>query len=131
MVHAQTFSHLPNSEVAYLCDVDSVVLGKASAVVKNGSPAKGIEDFRRALDDKAVDAVAIATPDFWHTPMAILALQAGKHVYLEKPCGHNPREGELLTAAARKYGHQVQQGTQQRSAARTIEAWHAIRDGAI
>lgn len=131
MVHAHNFSRLPNSEVAYLCDVDSAVLGKASAAVNGAASLRSIEDFRRALDDKAVDAVAIATPDHWHTPMAILALQAGKHVYLEKPCGHDPREGELLVAAARKYGRQVQQGTQQRSAARTIEALQLIREGAL
>jgi predicted dehydrogenase len=130
MVHAQNFSRLPNSEVAYLCDVDSAVLRKASTATQGGTP-KGIEDFRRALDDKSVDAVAIATPDHWHTPMAILALKAGKHVYLEKPCGHNPREGELLVAAARKYGHHVQQGSQQRSAARTIEALQLVREGAL
>ena len=63
--------------------------------------------------------------------MAILALKAGKHVYLEKPCGHNPREGELLVAAAQKYGKQVQQGSQQRSSPRTIDALRAIKDGAI
>jgi predicted dehydrogenase len=63
--------------------------------------------------------------------MAILALQAGKHVYLEKPCGHNAREGELLVAAAKKYGKHVQQGSQQRSSARTIEALQMIREGAV
>ena len=62
-----------------------------------------IGDFRRALDDKDVDAIAIATPDHWHTPMTILALKAGKHVYLEKPSGHDPHEDELLIAAAAKY----------------------------
>ncbi len=131
MVHAENFSRLANAEVAYLCDVDGAVLRKAAAAVKQDRAPTAIEDFRRALDDKRVDAVSIATPDHWHAPMAIMALQAGKHVYLEKPCGHNPREGELLVAAARKYGRHVQQGTQQRSAARTIEALQMIRDGAI
>jgi len=135
LVHAQNFARLPNSEVAYLCDVDSAVLGKAATATAT-TPAhartpKLIEDFRRALDDKDVDVVSIAAPDHWHTPMAILALKAGKHVYLEKPCGHNPREGELLVAAAKRYGKLVQQGSQQRSAARTIEALQMIRDGAI
>jgi predicted dehydrogenase len=132
MVHAQNFATLKNSDVAYLCDVDSKVLAKAA----NGMPAeskavKPIDDFRRALDDKNVDVVSIATPDHWHAPMAILAMQAGKHVYLEKPCGHNPREGELLVAAQQKYNRLVQMGTQQRSSARTIEAVQMIRDGAI
>jgi predicted dehydrogenase len=131
MVHAQNFARLPNAEVAYLCDVDSTVLGKAAAALKQARTPRPLEDFRRALDDKTVDAVSIATPDHWHAPMAILAMKAGKHVYLEKPCGHNPHEGTLLVAAARKYGKQVQQGSQQRSAARTIEALQLIREGAI
>ncbi|MES2178628.1 MAG: Gfo/Idh/MocA family oxidoreductase [Gemmatimonadota bacterium] len=133
MVHAQNFAKLANSEVAYLCDVDSTVLAKAMAAsARNGAKQpKGIEDFRRALDDKSVDAVSIATPDHWHAPMAILALKAGKHVYLEKPCGHNPREGELLVEATKKYGKHVQQGSQQRSSPRTIEALQMIREGAI
>ncbi|MDB4917712.1 MAG: oxidoreductase domain protein [Gemmatimonadetes bacterium] len=131
MVHAQNFSKAANSEVAYLCDVDSAVLSKAMSGTSQGRTPKAIEDFRRALDDRTVDAVSIATPDHWHAPMAILALKAGKHVYLEKPCGHNPREGELLVAAQAKYGKQVQQGSQQRSSPRTIEALAAIRGGII
>lgn len=132
-VHASNFSTLPNSEVAYLCDVDSTVLGKAASamVPRQSRSAKAIADFRRALDDKDVDAVSIATPDHWHAPMAILALKAGKHVYLEKPCGHNPREGELLVAAQHKYGKHVQQGSQQRSSPRTIDALRMIKEGAI
>ncbi|HET9013273.1 MAG TPA: Gfo/Idh/MocA family oxidoreductase [Gemmatimonadaceae bacterium] len=131
MVHAQNFARLPNAQVAYLCDVDGAVLRKAAGAIRQSRTAVAIEDFRRALDDKAVDAVSIATPDHWHTAMAILALKAGKHVYLEKPCGHNAREGELLTAAAKKYDRHVQQGSQQRSAARTIEALQMVREGAI
>jgi predicted dehydrogenase len=131
VVHAQNFSRLPRAEVAYLCDVDSVVLGKAMSAARQGRAPIAIGDFRRALDDKHVDAVSIATPDHWHTPMAILALKAGKHVYLEKPCGHDAHEGELLVAAAARYGKHVQQGTQQRSAGLTIEALAMIRDGAI
>ena len=63
---------------------------------------KGVADFRRILDDQSVDAVTIATPDHWHVPVALLALAAGKHVYVEKPCSHNVREGQLLVAAAKK-----------------------------
>ena len=68
-----------------------------------------------ALESKEVDAITIATPDHWHTPMAVLALKAGKHVYVEKPSSQNPREGELLVAAQKKYGKLVQVGDQQRS----------------
>ncbi len=132
-VHAQNFARLPNSEVAYLCDVDSTVLAKAMQQASSGqeSPPKAIGDFRRALDDKHVDVVTVATPDHWHAPMALLAMQAGKHVYLEKPCGHNARVGELLVAGQMKSGRLVQMGTQQSSSPRTIEALAAIHDGVI
>jgi predicted dehydrogenase len=83
------------------------------------------------LDDKNVDAVVIATPDHWHTPAALYALQAGKHVYLEKPVSHNPREGEMLTEAAAKYGKIVQVGTQRRSWPRVAEAIRLVQSGAI
>jgi len=132
-VLAKTFARTPNVTVAYLCDVDSQVLAKAAAAVGplQASPPKAISDFRRALDDKNVDALVIAAPDHWHTPAAILALQAGKHVYVEKPCGHNAHEGELIVAAQVKYQRAVQMGTQQRSAARSIELMQALKDGLI
>jgi len=133
MVHARNFKRLKNTTVAYLCDVDANVLAKAQRALEQdgGAVPKAIADFRRALDDKSVDALAIAAPDHWHTPAAILAMQAGKHVYVEKPCGHNPREGEVLVAAQRKHRRVVQMGNQQRSAPRSIEAVAAIRDGLI
>jgi predicted dehydrogenase len=128
-VHAQNFARGKNTEVAYVCDVDSTVLSKVLKQTQDAQSKtpKAIDDFRRALDDKAVDAISIATPDHWHAPMALLAMKAGKHVYLEKPCGHNPREGELLVEAQKKYGRVVQMGTQQRSSSRTIEALQAIK----
>src|SRR6185503_11167484 len=126
-VLAKTFAKTANAEVAAVCDVDSTVLAKAAAAVS----AKPITDFRRALDDKSIDALVIATPDHWHAPAAILAMAAGKHVYLEKPCGHNAREGEMLVDAQRKSKRVVQMGTQRRSSPRAIEAVQAIRDGAI
>ncbi|HEV8598456.1 MAG TPA: Gfo/Idh/MocA family oxidoreductase [Gemmatimonadales bacterium] len=133
IVHAQNFAKLANSQVAYICDVDSSVTGKAVAAAGKGQTAavKVSGDFRRVLDDKTVDAIAIATPDHWHAPMTILALQAGKHVYLEKPSGHDPREDELLIDAVRKYPLQVQLGTQRRSGPRFFEAIQAVKDGAI
>ena len=132
-VLAGNFMRSPNTEIAYLCDVDATVLAKAQAGVQGDgvrSP-RAIADFRRALDDKNVDAIAIAAPDHWHTPAAILALKAGKHVYVEKPASHDPRELELLVGAQRKYSRLVQIGNQQRSAARSIEAIQAIREGVI
>ena len=120
-VLAKVFAKSPNAAVAAVCDVDSTVLAKAvAAVAQSQTPSpKPLSDFRRALDDKSIDALVIAAPDHWHAPAAILAMSAGKHVYLEKPCGHNAREGELLVEAQRKHGRVVQMGTQQRSAPRT------------
>src|SRR6266566_653680 len=132
-VLARTFARAAHAEVAYVCDVDSLVLAKGvSAVASAQSKApKGLGDFRKALEDKDVDALVIAAPDHWHTPAALLAMQAGKHVYVEKPCGHNPREGELLVEAQQKHKRVVQMGTQQRSAPRSIEVIQAIKEGAI
>jgi predicted dehydrogenase len=132
VVHAQNFSSLPNSEVAYICDVDASVIAKAAAASRSQAAApKIIGDFRRALDDKSVDAISIAAPDHWHAPMTLLAMKAGKHVYVEKPSGHDPREDELLIAASAKYKSHVQLGTQRRSGPRFFEAIQAIKDGAI
>jgi predicted dehydrogenase len=127
------FARATNATVGYVCDVDSQVLARGAAAIgglQSRAP-KAVADFRRALEDKDVDALVIAAPDHWHAPATILALQAGKHVYLEKPCGHNAREGELLVAAQRKYQRAVQMGTQQRSAPRSIELVQAIKEGLI
>ncbi len=133
LAHVQLFAGLPNVEIAYICDVDDRAIAKgldAAAKVQAAVP-RGVRDFRRALDDKQVDAIAIATPDHWHAPMAILALAAGKHVFVEKPCSHNPGEGELLIMAAKKSGLHVQMGNQRRSFAAMQEAVAQIRSGAI
>ena len=122
-VLARTFARSTHAAVAYVCDVDSSVLAKGVSAVAQvqGTSPKALGDFRKALEDKDVDALVIAAPDHWHTPAALLAMQAGKHVYVEKPCGHNAREGELLVEAQRKHQRVVQMGTQQRSAPRSIE----------
>src|SRR5258708_4659584 len=108
---------LPNVTVAAICDVDdrAIAKGVKATLQRQKTEPKGIKDFRKVLEDKSIDAVTIATPDHWHAPMAILALAAGKHVYVEKPCSHNPREGELLIEAVRKYGRVCQMGNQRRS----------------
>ena len=132
-VLAQNFAVAENSEVAYICDVDQRAMDKGVQTIgkMQRRVPKGIGDFRRALDDKSIDALVIAAPDHWHTPAALLALAAGKHVYVEKPCGQNAREGELLVAAQKRAGRIVQMGTQHRSGPRTIEAIGLIRSGAI
>src|SRR5688500_5065098 len=92
---AADFARTANTEVGFVCDVDARALAKRTAELRaqQGNATRGVADFRRVLENRDVDAVLIATPDHWHAPMAILALQAGKHVYLEKPASHNPREG--------------------------------------
>ena len=84
--------------ISHVCDVDGNILKKfrASAQREMGEAPAAEKDFRKILEHKDVDAITIATPDHWHAPMAIAGLQAGKHVYVEKPSSHNPREGELL-----------------------------------
>lgn len=123
----------PNCEIVYICDVDrrarDTCVDKVARL--QGRKPIGMEDFRKVLEEKSVDAMFIATPDHWHAPAAILACQAGKHVYLEKPCSHNPHEGELLVAAAAKYKRQVQMGDQRRSWPNVIEAISQIKNGAI
>src|SRR6267378_1179787 len=128
-VLARGFARAAHADVAYVCDVDSVVLAKGGAAVagvQSKSP-RGLGDFRKALEDKDVDALVIAAPDHWHTPAALLAMQAGKHVYVEKPCGHNPHEGELLIQAMNKTGKLIQMGTQRRSMPNLIEAVKQVR----
>ena len=119
--------------VNWLCDVDSRVLTSERAHVESltGIRPDVVSDFRILLGHKDLDAVVIATPDHTHAPFCILAMQAGKHVYLEKPCSHNPHEGELLVAAASKHGRVVQVGNQQRSAPTTLQAIEEIRSGLI
>jgi predicted dehydrogenase len=119
--------------ITHVCDPDSKILEKFAAKTREemGEVAAAEQDFRKILDRKEVDAITIATPDHWHAPMAIAGLQAGKHVYLEKPCSHNPAEGALLVEAQKKYGKLVQMGTQQRSSRHTIEVIEKMRGGII
>jgi predicted dehydrogenase len=124
----EAFQKQADAEVAYLCDTDANRLADAQKRLKAG---ENVADFRKILDDSSVDAIVIATPDHWHTPMAMLALEAGKHVYVEKPPTHNIREGRLLIDAAKKHDRVVQVGTQNRSNEGVAEAVQMIREGAI
>ena len=125
--HVNAFSRVPNVEVAALCDVDDTVLTKRRAEI-GGSP-RTFTDIRRLLEDQSLDAISIATPNHWHALMAIWACQAGKDVYVEKPCSHNVWEGRQLVRAANKYGRIVQHGTQSRSARALIEAINHLHGG--
>jgi predicted dehydrogenase len=125
---AQNFAKSEGAKVVAVCDPDSNRLGK---VAERFSAELAVGDFRRLLDDKSIDAVIVATPDHWHAPAAILACEAGKHVYVEKPCSHNLREGRLLVEAAKRNRSIVQHGTQSRSNPLIIQAIKLLRDGAI
>ncbi|MCA9041487.1 MAG: Gfo/Idh/MocA family oxidoreductase, partial [Planctomycetaceae bacterium] len=117
-----------NVELVAVCDADEERRQRGS---EKGGGAKQYADLRQLLDDDSIDAVSIATPDHWHVPAAILAMQAGKHVYVEKPCSHNLREGQALVAASQKYNRIVQHGTQMRSNGGFQEAVTMLHEGLI
>ncbi len=122
-----------SARVSHVCDVDSTILTKFSAQAEKelGYAPASDGDYRKVLASKDVDVITVALPDHWHAPMALLGLQAGKHVYVEKPSSHNPREGEILVEAQKKYGKLVQVGDQQRSSPHTIKIIGQIHDGLI
>lgn len=130
---ATTFGVQANCEIVSISDVDSRAADKCIATVEplQKSKPKNIPDFRKALENKDLDALVVAAPDHWHAPAAILASKAGKHVYLEKPCSHNPHEGELLVSAVKKYKNIIQMGNQRRSWPNVIAAIQEVRSGAI
>ena len=131
---AQSFARQTTvCEVATICDVDKRAIEKCTENVKKLQTRvpKGEKDIRKMLADKQIDAVYIAMPDHWHAPAALLALQAGKHVYLEKPVSYCPREGEMLIEATARYGKVLQVGTQSRSSRAVKEAIQQLHDGAI
>ena len=123
---------MQNVEIAYICDVEDGAIQKGLSAVKNAKrqPAV-IKDIRKLVEKNDFDALVIAAPDHWHTPAAIMAASHGKHVYVEKPCGHNPYEGELISQALHKYGKHIQMGNQRRSFPTIIEAVHSVREGII
>jgi predicted dehydrogenase len=129
---AKEFAGVTSCEVAHVCDPDAERAGKlAKELARTGKTPAVTADLRRILEDSAVDAVLIATPDHWHAPAAILACDAGKHVYVEKPCSHNLREGRLLVEAARRNRRVVQHGTQSRSMQLIAEGIQMLREGVI
>ncbi|HMR18700.1 MAG TPA: Gfo/Idh/MocA family oxidoreductase [Sphingobacterium sp.] len=130
---AQNFAAQPNSEVIHICDVDSRAIDKCKKSIKKfqDRDAIGFGDFRKSLESKDVDILVVATPDHWHAPAAILGSQAGKHVYLEKPCGHNPREGELLIDTVNKHKNVIQMGNQRRSWPNVVKGIQEVHKGTI
>lgn len=139
-LNSRAYAHLSSlhanrehARIAQVCDVDTVILAKYANNTEKmtGAKPETQQDFRKVLASKDIDAITIATPDHWHAPMAILGLEAGKNVYVEKPCSHNPREGKLLVEAQKKYGKLCQMGSQQRSSPHSIEIVNKIHSGLI
>jgi predicted dehydrogenase len=133
MDHVEGFRRLTNTEIAAVCDVDENVLAQRLPEIEKMEIPKPqtFLDIRKLLDDKTLDVVSIATPNHWHALMGIWACQAGKDVYIEKPCCHNLWEGRQLVKAAQKYGRIVQHGTQIRSAPALREAVRSMREGLL
>ncbi|MEM7474246.1 MAG: Gfo/Idh/MocA family oxidoreductase [Planctomycetota bacterium] len=130
---ATDFSSIPGVEVTHICDVDRTRMGSLAKQLqkKTEGDVKQEVDFRKILADPSVDVLVCAAPNHWHAPATIMACKAGKHVYVEKPCSHNPLEGEWMVEAAEKYKRVVQMGTQRRSAKGTQTAMQRLHDGAI
>jgi predicted dehydrogenase len=122
-----------NTVITHICDCDTGVIGRATTAVEKatGKAPTFVQDFRKLLDDKSIDIISIATPNHWHALMAVWALQAGKHVYVEKPVSHEVSEGRRIVEAARKYNRLCQAGTQCRSMSGMREAIDFVRSGGI
>jgi predicted dehydrogenase len=133
MDHIKGFADLPEAEVVMLCDPDTRITSKGIKATKELQEKEPgfVQDLRRVLDDKSIDAVSIATPNHWHALAAIWAIQAGKDVYVEKPVSHNVSEGRRIVEFARKYNKIVQTGTQSRSATGMRDLISFIHSGKI
>ena len=130
---AELFSTLPNVEIAYLCDVEEKAIANGLKPFANASKKPTvIKDVRELVKKKDFDGLLIAAPDHCHAPAAILGVTHGKHVYVEKPCSHNPYEGELLVQAMKKFPKQlIQMGNQRRSMPNLINAAKELKEGII
>jgi predicted dehydrogenase len=129
----QSFGKMKDVEIAAVCDVDRKRADAAARMTDKltGHAPKTVSEMRELIANKDIDAVVIGTPDHWHAPATILACDAGKHVYVEKPCSHNIREGRLMLEAARRNKRIVQVGTQSRSAPHLREGIERLKNGAI
>jgi len=130
---AESFAQRPDCEIAYLCDTNTGRYARARVAVSEVQRRrpKLVQDFRKILDDRSVDVLVNATPDHWHALGSIMACQAEKDVYVEKPMAHNVREGRKMVEAARKYKRIIQVGMQTRSAPYTKKAKDYIQSGKL
>jgi predicted dehydrogenase len=129
---AKSYAQLPNVEIAYICDVEDGAIKNGFDALKSASRKPIlVKDIRELVKKNDFDGLVIAAPDHWHTPATILGVSHGKNVYVEKPCGHNPAEGEMLVQAMSRYGKLIQMGNQRRSMPTLIEAVKEVREGAI
>jgi predicted dehydrogenase len=131
--HLGGYSKLDNVEIVAICDIDDSHIAKGLAQLDRlGKPKpQTYKDVRKLLEDKSIDAISIATPNHWHTLMTVWGCQAGKDVYVEKPCSHNIFEAQQIVAAARKYNRMVQQGSQIRSSVAVQQGVQQMRDGLL
>jgi len=131
--HINSYSKMPNVEIAALCDIDESVLNQRLKMVEDMGKKRpaAFTDIRKLLEDKTIDAISIATPNHSHTLQTIWSLQAGKDVYVEKPCSHNVFESKQIVAAARHYNRMVQHGTNSRSTVALREAMQKLKEGVI
>ncbi|GLR16379.1 Gfo/Idh/MocA family protein [Portibacter lacus] len=130
---ATNFAQQDICDVIHVCDVDSRAITNCLTNLKERQSinAKGFTDFRESIESKDVDVLVIAAPDHWHAPASLIGMQAGKHIYVEKPCSHNPHEGEILVQAAKQYGKVIQMGNQRRSWPNVVEGINAVKNGEI
>ena len=131
----QSFARSPKCRITHLCDVNTAYfepIGKLAAEAAGNGPApECVQDIRKLLEIKSIDAIVVATPDHWHALATIWGCQAGKHVYVEKPVSHNVAEGRRMVEAAAKFKRAVQTGTQSRSVPHMIEAIAYVQSGKI
>ncbi|MBX3746337.1 MAG: Gfo/Idh/MocA family oxidoreductase [Verrucomicrobiae bacterium] len=131
--HIRALQQIEGVDVGWICDVDTRRLEQAARQMagRQERTPRTTQDLRRILDDRDVDAITLATPNYWHAPATIMACAAGKHVYVEKPGSQTAEESEWIVRAARRYDRRVQMGTQRRSWPGVVEAIGRLRDGAI
>jgi predicted dehydrogenase len=133
MEHVAGWSKLKDTRITTICDIDLNMTGRATKAIEKryGSEPKVVQDIRRVLDDKSIDAISVATPNHWHALATVWACQAGKDVYVEKPVSHNVSEGRRMVEAARKHERIVQTGTQCRSHKGIQDAMAFLRSGKL